>query len=119
MIPARREHLDDLGAHRLFCWTPIERKHGRRFLSLPSFAAPKHMLARLPHRMQRDVCEPDEGTPRQVGDQEGHRRGAQGHAELAGDRLDRLYRRRRLGDIKHARHILEWLVVPHVGSLAT
>ena len=67
--------------------------------------------------LQLDVREADQGPPRQVGDEERDPRRAERQAQLAGDRLDGLDGRGRLGSGQHAAHGSGTLLPNHVRSL--
>lgn len=95
------QDLHLLDADRLLLRPAVEGHHGRGLLAVAPLARrPRRSAARL--GPQRDVGEPHECTPGQIGDQEGHLRRLESPAQLAGRRLHGLHRRGRLGRLDHA-----------------
>ncbi len=103
MLWVGRDDLDLLCAHRALSWPAIEWLNRRGLLHGTPFPTHYRGVDVPPVRgVEVDVRKAHDGSPGQVGDEEGHLRGTQGQAQLAGDGLDGVDRRCRFSSRQNA-----------------
>ena len=118
VLSAWRKDLHLLRPHGLFLRPSVEGQHRRPFLDVAAFTHRQRHLACAPLlRRKGYVRQTDQPTSRKIGDEKGHRRGAERQPERTRHRLDRLDRRSVLRRVQHAAYRSDTASAHHFRSI--